>query len=173
KRAPVAQKLSLWIRVDMWTEFATRSGPRAFHERAALDSIDPIGHADDLTTVRHHHDGPAGLARERVEQIEHTRRRLGVEIAGRLIGENQRRVMDQRSRDGDALLLASREPLGIALAPAAQTDAIEQLAGARGAFGVGAPVQIEGQQQVLLDGQQRDEIEELKDEADVRAPEAR
>ena len=38
--------------------------------------------------------------------------RLGVEVAGRLVGQQQRRVVDERARDRDALLLAAGELVG-------------------------------------------------------------
>ena len=56
---------------------------------------------------------------------------------------------------------------------AAEPDALQQLAGARDALGVRAIVQIERQQQIFLDGQQRDQVEELEHEADVAAAKAR
>ena len=37
---------------------------------------------------------------------------LGVEVAGRLVGEQERRVVDERARDGEALLLAAGELVG-------------------------------------------------------------
>src|SRR5204863_232345 len=49
----------------------------------------------------------------------------------------------------------------------------QELARTRPAFGVGAAVELERQQQILLDGEQRDEVEELEDEADVPPAEAR
>jgi len=49
------------------------------------------------------------------DQGHHLVRRLAVEVAGRLIGEDDSRPVDQRSGDGDPLTLAAgmlREPLG-------------------------------------------------------------
>ena len=56
-----------------------------------------------------------------------SRRRLRVEVAGRLVGEDDGRAGDQRPRHGDALLLAAGE-LGRAVrAAAGEADAVDQL----------------------------------------------
>ena len=81
--------------------------------------------------------------------------------------------MDQRARDGDALLLAARQPLGIAVTTAAEADALQQLTRARDSFRIRAAVEVERQHQIFLDSQQRNQIVELEDEADVPAAEAR
>ena len=110
----------------------------------------------------------------RVEQLEHRGRRLRVEVAGRLVGQDQRGVVDERPRDGHALLLAARQAVGKARArgrrgrPARAGRARAPRPARRR-----TAVQLERQQQVLLDGEQRDQVEELEDEADVAAPEAR
>ncbi len=45
----------------------------------------------------------------RREQLEHFGGGFRIEIAGRLIGQHQRRTMRQRASDGDALHLAAGE----------------------------------------------------------------
>ena len=129
---------------------------------------------DHLAAVGDHHHRLARLARERVEEVEHRRGGLGVEVAGGLVGEDQGGVVDQRARDRHPLLLAAREPVGkaaraVGRGPRASSSAAHAPARAR------RPAQFSssGKQQVLLDGQQRDQVEELEDEADVPAPEAR
>jgi len=56
--------------------------------------------------MRDDEDGPP-VPRGRAQQRQDDRARLGVEIAGRLVGEDQRRVVDERARDREALLLAA------------------------------------------------------------------
>ena len=97
--------------------------------------------------------------------------RGGVEVAGRLVGEDDRGLRDERPRDRDALLLAPRE-LGRAVGePVGEADALGEaveppclglLAGDR-----------EREQHVLLSRQHREQVEELEDEADVLAPQFR
>ena len=44
-----------------------------------------------------------------LEHLHHFLAMLGVEVAGRLVGEDQLGVADQGAGDGDALLLAARQ----------------------------------------------------------------
>ena len=50
-----------------------------------------------------------------------------VEVAGRLVGQQQRRLVDQRARDGDALLLAARQLIRMMLRAVGQADRVERL----------------------------------------------
>ena len=62
--------------------------------------------------VGDHDDGDALV----VEFLEHAHdfdARLAVEVAGRLVGQQQRRLVDQRAGDGDALLLAAGKLVGM------------------------------------------------------------
>jgi hypothetical protein len=54
------------------------------------------------------HDGPAVLVQV-LEQSENPLRCPAVEGARRFVGENQRRVVDERPGDGHPLLLSARE----------------------------------------------------------------
>src|SRR3954469_16734258 len=47
-----------------------------------------------------------------------------IEVAGRLVGEDQRRIVDERSGDGDALALAAGELVRTMLGALLQTDAL-------------------------------------------------
>ena len=105
------------------------------------------------------------------QQGEHLVGGLRVEVAGRLVGEHHRRAVDQRARHGDALLLTAGQlgrPVG---EPVAEADGVDQLvepllvgllAGER-----------ERQQDVLLGGQHRHEVEGLEDEPETIAAQAR
>ena len=73
----------------------------------------PVGHVDDalgpsdqVGVVGDHDDGPTALD-EGAEELQHDLGRERVEVAGRLVGDEDRRVIGQRSGDGDALLLAT------------------------------------------------------------------
>ena len=46
----------------------------------------------------------------------------GVEVAGGLVAEHDRRAADQRPGDGDALLLAARQLGGLVAQPVAEAD---------------------------------------------------
>ena len=63
----------------------------------------------------------------------------GVEVAGGLVGQQDGGVVDQRARDGHALLLAAGEPARQRVRLVRQAHLLEQLAGALADVGVGAP----------------------------------
>ena len=59
--------------------------------------------------------------------------RARVEVAGRLVGEEERRLGDQRARDRDALLLAAGELARLVVETIAEADALERRDGQRAA----------------------------------------
>ena len=63
----------------------------------------------DVGLVRHEHDGDAALDVQPLKDAHHLDAGARIEVAGRLVRQQQRRVVDERARDGDALLLAARE----------------------------------------------------------------
>src|SRR4051812_31725362 len=80
--------------------------------------------------MRDEHDRGAGLSVEHLEQLDDVRAGLAVEVAGGLVGEEEARRVAERSRDCDALLLATRELIGKVMQAVAEPDAREQLGGA-------------------------------------------
>jgi hypothetical protein len=76
--------------------------------------------------VRHHHRRlPVGGDRV-AQQREDGRARGGIEVPRRLVGEQDRRLGDQRPRDRHALLLAARQLGRLVVAPLGKADAVEQ-----------------------------------------------
>ena len=73
--------------------------------------------------VRHHDDGLAVMFVQRLKQVENFIARLAVEVAGRLVAEQQVRVGDDRARDA----VADRARL---TAGAAAVDADAEVVGA-------------------------------------------
>src|SRR5438874_12824747 len=61
---------------------------------------------DHLAVVRDHQDRCPGAV-DAVEQLHDPDGRVGVEVAGRLVADEQRRMVDERARDRNALLLAA------------------------------------------------------------------
>ena len=51
---------------------------------------------------------------------------LAIEVAGRLVAEQQRRIGDDRARDADALLLAARELPRVVLRAIGEADDLER-----------------------------------------------
>ena len=130
-----------------------------------------VGEEDHLVGVRggdrvvgHHHDGLALAADRLAEQFEDVGGGLGVQRAGRLVGEDHRGPRDQGAGDGDALLLAAGQFARAALVLAAEADAVEDLAD--GGPVRAAPVELLRQRDVLPDRQRGQQVERLEDEAD-------
>ena len=125
--------------------------------------------------VRHHQDRLAELAIEPIEQRQYFLAGRAVEIAGRLVGDDQRRIGDQRTRDRHALLLSAGELVGIdgrrdrRDRPATSAMSTRSRRSRRDRFD-----EQQRQLDVLERGQHRHQVVELEDEADVRrAPRAR
>src|SRR5690606_6557827 len=82
--------------------------------------------ADDLPAVRRHHERRAMAPADVVEQREHALGGLEVEIAGRLVREDELRLVRDRPGDRDPLLLAARKLLRKPLAAAGEAEVIEE-----------------------------------------------
>jgi hypothetical protein len=114
-------------------------------------------------------DGLAGLV-ELLEDAHDLFRRARVEVAGRLVGEDDGRIGDQGAGDRHPLLLAPGELRGVMVLAAGEADPREGFARAAGALGgAQAQVAVEHRQLDVLDGPgARQQVEALEDEADLR-----
>ena len=63
-----------------------------------------------------------------MEQVDDLVLALAVEVAGRLVGQEQAGVVGERSRDGDALALADGELAGPVAAPVGEADLVDRVA---------------------------------------------
>ena len=70
---------------------------------------DALGVLGDVRLVRDEDDRAAVLLVELLERPEDDLAGSGVEVAGRFVGEDQGRVVDEGARDGDALDLPAGE----------------------------------------------------------------
>ena len=75
-----------------------------------------IGDRGDLGIVGDEDERRLAGAVNLQEQVDDMSARRAVEVAGRLVGQQDRRVVRERARDGDALLLAARELRRIVMA---------------------------------------------------------
>src|SRR4051794_17934299 len=85
---------------------------------AVVDDDLALRRPSDLVVVGHQHDGEA-VGVQLVEQIHDGGCRLGVEVAGGLVGPHDHRPSRQGASDGDALLLTTgqlRWPVGESMA---------------------------------------------------------
>src|SRR5437879_1845063 len=121
---------------------------------------------DDLTVVRRHHTRGASRVYEK-EELHELPRRGGVEVAGGFVRDDHPRRMHQRPRDGHALLLATGEVGGIRLLLPRQTNRVERLRRARLHQSVGLAENAQRERHVLVDGEVRQQLEVLEDQADL------
>src|SRR5262249_14882870 len=136
-------------------------------QRAILDVDDAIGEFEEPRVVRHHQDSAAVVSGDAGED-GHDRLAVGaVERSGRLIGEDRRRLGNNRAGNRDALLLAAAQIARKRLGLMPEANAFQDLA----RFGLGATAalaaDIERQPHILLGGQRGEQMKSLKNEADV------
>ncbi len=115
----------------------------------------------------HHDHGRTALVTELSEQAQDLPAVLAVEIAGGLVCQDQSRFGDQRAGDRDALHLASRQLVDVALAAVEDVEPLQKLVDST--LQVLEAVTLEKQRycNVLDDGQRWDQIEELMHHADI------
>src|SRR5262245_26608303 len=111
------------------------------------------------------------LAIEHLEQGQNLVRRRPVEIPGRLIAHQERRVRYDGAGNRHALLLTAGQLPGLVLGPIVKTDQGERDLGMLTSLGRREIGEQQRQLHVALRGQHWEEIVELEHEADVgRAP---
>ena len=129
----------------------------------------PVGIGRGDRVVGDHHDRLAELADGDPHERQHLAAAVRVEVAGRLVGEDDLRARaDERTSDGDALLLTAGQ-LGRAMAEAVlEPDGVDDVV---------EPVTVDlapgergREHDVLLRGQRGHQVERLEDEADPVAP---
>src|ERR1700716_3020921 len=120
----VSAKRSLWASRPLIVTRRTVLLADVFHVvddglgRRALELVDdlPVGEEDDAIgiaggdgVVGDHHERLAPIGDRLAHELEDLSTCLGVEVAGRLVGEDDLRTARERARDGDALLLSARQ----------------------------------------------------------------
>jgi len=121
-----------------------------------------VGEVSDDRRVRNNQNGvPGGM--KLAEKLQDGSLVLFIEISCGLIGQNKFRMIDQRSRDGHALLLAARKVRGKMLQAVPQANASQ---GFGGLFLIGNAVEILRQHDVFKRREIRYEMELLENETD-------
>jgi hypothetical protein len=103
------------------------------------------------------------ISRKRTHDLN---RQIGIEVPGRLIGEEQLRIVDDRARDGDALLLASGQNRRRHVKAVVQTHPLESKVGAPFLLTSGDAGDVEDVRDVVERRLATDQLEVLKDDAD-------
>src|SRR6185312_11057958 len=92
----------------------------------------------------------------------------GIEMAERLVHQQDVRLDYQRARDGDTLLHSAGKVERIVLLLAAESDHVEILGDARLPFRAGHLLRFEREVQVVLDGQPVEQAGTLEHVSDAR-----
>ena len=127
------------------------------------DAVDRVG---DTRRVRDDDDGAAELVAQPPERVEHDLLVALVELRGRLVGEDERRLARGGSRDRDPLLLAARERAGALRSRAAEAEA-RRARGRPPARRRGRAREPQPSGDVLARGQRRPEVAALEDDRDL------
>src|SRR5215471_2607172 len=97
-------------------------GDRAvFDDLAVAKDDDAPSKLGDVLLMRDEHDGLA-LVIQVLEHGQNLRGGLRVQVARRFVRQNHLRIVDERTRDGDALLLAAGELRGHVFLAALEAD---------------------------------------------------
>src|SRR5205823_6150281 len=139
-----------------------------------IASNSPVTHFDDprrilrdVVLVRHDENRDS-LRVQFLKERHHFHGRSAVEIARRLVGEEQPRLGDERSRDRNSLLLPAGQLARLVVEPVAETDTFERARRELFRVFLRARAVIEQWQlDVVQRGRTSQQIEALKDEAEL------
>jgi hypothetical protein len=142
-------------------------------EAAVLEPEHPVGDLAQPLVVADDHDGRVVVLGELTKQAHRLGAVVRVEVGGRLVSEDQRRVVGDRARDSHALLLAAGELLDGEVKPFGETHRLEQAARSLTRRLPSLAGDVERHLDVLARRQCRDQVEVLKDEAEGARAEGR
>ncbi len=90
------------------------------HDLSILEINHTFGAGGNIHLVRHHHDCRALLVQPS-QQVHDLHAGAGVQVAGRFVGQDDGRRIDQRARNGHSLLLPARKLVRLVTRPLAQS----------------------------------------------------
>src|SRR5690349_5940365 len=124
-----------------------------------------------MRVVRHDDDRFLELIIQTAQQRQHFLRALGIELPGGLVEENHRWIGDDRARDADTLLLSAGELSRIVVQTIVEPDDAQREPNALVSLLLRQRREKQGQLDVLIGRQNRQQVELLKHETDMsRAP---
>jgi hypothetical protein len=138
-----------------------------FEEFAFVEVDEAGGGGRAVGVVGDHEDGFVELAIQALKKFEDVFGALGVEVAGRFVGEDEVGVGDDGAGDGDALFLAAGELAGEVVHAVFEANEFEGGGGVFFALLAGEGGELEGEFDVFEGGENGDEVEGLEDEAEV------
>ena len=153
---------------------ASRSSSREAHaDDLPVAQVDlPVGGRGDLGVVGDEDDRPAGGV-ELVEEAHDVRAGVAVEVAGRLVGQDERRLRDERPGDRDPLLLAAGQLGRLVVEPVAQPEPLERGLRPGGPLAARDALVQQRRRDVVERRRPRQQVVRLEDEPDRPAAEPR
>ena len=151
----------------------TRPAELGAEHEAVAHPDDPVARRADLGVVGHDHEGLAAFAVEAAEEREHVGSPRRVEVAGRLVAEDEAGPIDERSGDRHALLLAAGELVRAVPGAVGQADEIERSQRRGPAPGAAVPGVVGGEGDVLGGRERRHEVVGLEHEPELAGADAR
>ncbi len=137
-------------------------------EPAGVHHADPVGDGERLLlVVGDEQRGRADLELDPPDLVAQLGAHLGVERRERLVEQQHRRLDRQRPGQRDALLLATRELAGVALAVLGEADQLELLLRDLAARAAVLAAQLEAERDVVEHGHVREEAVGLEDHPHV------
>ena len=100
-------------------------------DAAVFHLRDTVGETEDAVVMGHDDDAALGRAGKIADKLHDVGAGILIERRGRLIADQQRRLMHEGARDRHALLLAARERVRPALFAALEADLLDDGQGAR------------------------------------------
>ena len=119
----------------------------------------------DVYIVRDHDDRDA-LVVQRPEQLHDLCAGLAVQCAGRFVGEQNFRIIDNGARNGDTLTLTAGKLVGLEIHAVAEPDAFQRANGTLAALLFRHARVEQGERNVFDGALPRQQVEALKNEAD-------
>ena len=139
---------------------------------AVLDEQHARGVAGRLDRVRDHEDGLT-TAVDLLKQAQQLIRRTRIERTGRLIGQHELRLRDERAGDSYTLLLSAGELIRELLQQLRDAELPGDGREARGHLRIRLACEHERQEDIVLHGKRVEQVELLKHEAKLRAAKRR
>ena len=137
---------------------------------AAIECNDPVEAAREIEVMCRNQRREPIIADEVQKRVEYAFAGRVIEIAGRLVAEQDLGVVGECTGDRDPLLLAAGEPRRPVAGARAEADAVEQHGRFRSRPGAGDPGDHLRQHDVFERRKFRQQVMELIDETDLGAP---
>src|SRR5215470_10439360 len=144
--------------------------PAGADECSLFQKQSGIGALSDNRVMRHHENGLPVLLYELIDQIHDFVGALAVQIAGRLVAEEESGIGDDSASDSYTLFLSARKLPWIMVHTVSQSDNVQRCLDVLAPFRLGELGEQQRQLDILKRGKNRNQVVHLKDEAYVPGP---